>query len=59
MKDKETTLLSLRVSPDLASKFKVEAARRNMRQNRLFEEILTAYLRKGPESAPTGRKAKA
>lgn len=43
MSDNESTVLSLRVSPDLASKFKVEAVRRNMRQNQLFEELFRIY----------------
>ena len=52
MKDKETSLLSLRVAPKTASKFKVEAARRGMRQNQLFEEMAVAYFEKAESTKP-------
>lgn len=44
MRDNENTVLSLRVSPELAKKFKIEAVRRNLRQNQLFEELFRIYL---------------
>lgn len=43
MTDNHSTVLSLRVSPELAARFKMEAARRNMRLNRLFEEMFDTY----------------
>lgn len=46
MMNTQSTVLSLRVSTELASKFKVEAARRNMKQNSLFEEIFRIYQEK-------------
>ena len=45
MTGNESTLLSLRVDPETAREFKIEAASRGMRQNELFEEIVTAYLK--------------
>lgn len=45
MNDKETTLLSLRVHPRTANKFKVEAARRGVRQNQLFEEMAALFFK--------------
>ena len=46
MSDSQTTVLSLRITPELASKFKVEAARRNMKLNRFFEELFLNYQEK-------------
>lgn len=43
MESKKTTLISLRVDPDVARAFKVEAARRDLKLNSLFEEIFRAY----------------
>lgn len=52
MNDKETTLLSLRVDPKLARKFKLEAVQREMRQNQLFEEMAAAYFEKAESTKP-------
>jgi predicted HicB family RNase H-like nuclease len=43
MDSKKTTLISLRVDPDVARAFKIEAARRDLKLNGLFEEIFRAY----------------
>jgi predicted HicB family RNase H-like nuclease len=43
MESKKTTLISLRVDPDVARAFKVEAARRDLKLNSLFEEIFRVY----------------
>lgn len=57
MRDSQSTVLSLRVTPELASKFKVEAARRNMKLNRFFEELFRNYQEKA-ESGSADEKGK-
>ena len=39
----ESDLLSLRVSADVAESFRLEAVRRHLRQNALFEEMWRIY----------------
>ena len=58
MSDRDTDLLSLRVAADLASKFKVEAAQRGVRQNRLFEEILADYFARQAETGSVRQEGK-
>ena len=41
--DRATILVSLRLSPELARAFKIEAARRGMRLNALFAEVWQSY----------------
>ena len=41
--DKETILVSLRLNPEVARAFKVEAARRGMRLNAFFAEVWRSY----------------
>lgn len=38
-----STVISLRLQPELARAFKVEAASRGLKLNALFEEMLLAY----------------
>lgn len=40
-------VISLRLSPDLATAFRVEAAQRGKRLNALFEEMWNLYCRSG------------
>jgi hypothetical protein len=42
-KKPETIVVSLRLKPELAAAFRTEAARRNTRLVRLFEEIWELY----------------
>jgi predicted HicB family RNase H-like nuclease len=41
--DKQSKVLSLRVTPELYREVKLEAARRGMKLNHLFEEIFRLY----------------
>ena len=41
--DRETVLVSLRLSPEIARAFKIEAARRGVRLNALFAEVWRSY----------------
>ena len=43
MTDTPSTVISLRLRPELAREFKVEAASRGLKLNALFEEMLQAY----------------
>ena len=42
----QSTVISLRLRPELARVFKVEAARRGLKLNALFEEMLEIYREK-------------
>lgn len=53
MKRVDNKLLSLRVNPVLAKAFKIEAAERGLRQNQLFEEIVSEYLKKNKAEKKT------
>lgn len=55
MNSKKTTLMSLRVDPDVALAFKVEAAKRDLKLNTLFEEMFRAYMA-GLEAKSSGKK---
>ena len=43
MDAKKTTLISLRLDPDIARAFKIEAAKRDLKLNTLFEEMFCVY----------------
>lgn len=45
-RDTQSTVISLRLRPELARVFKVEAARRGLKLNALFEEMFQAYREK-------------
>lgn len=48
----QSTVISLRLRPELARDFKVEAASRGLKLNELFEEMLRVYRRNSkPENA--------
>ena len=49
--DKED-LLSLRVPVSVAREFRMEAVRRGMRQNAMFEEMWRVYLKESGHGAP-------
>lgn len=44
MDSKTTTLISLRVDPEIARAFKIEAANRGLKLNTLFENLFRAYM---------------
>jgi len=54
----ESIVVSLRLKPELAAAFRTEAARRNTRLVRLFEEIWLLYQSQPgiPSSGPRNRK---
>jgi hypothetical protein len=55
--DTQSRVISLRLRPELAREFKMEAARRGMKLNRLFEEIFRLY-QKTRESGQNRREGK-
>lgn len=54
----QTIVVSLRLRPDLAEAFRTEAARRNTRLVRLFEEIWDLYKSQPAPPVPAVRKRK-
>lgn len=57
-KKADNIVISLRLKPEIATAFRTEAARRNTRLVRLFEEMWELYRSQlGPES-PAPRKAR-
>ncbi|HRE22321.1 MAG TPA: hypothetical protein PKW21_15000 [Rhabdaerophilum sp.] len=55
MESKPTTLISLRVDPDVARAFKVEAAKRDLKLNAFFEELFKAYVAASGERKRGGK----
>ncbi len=51
----DTIVISLRLKPDIATAFRTEAARRNTRLVRLFEEMWELY-RSQPHADQNSRK---
>ena len=52
----QSTVISLRLRPELARDFKVEAASRGLKLNELFEEMLQTY-RKNSIADHTGEES--
>ena len=54
--DTPSIVISLRLSPEEAEAFRTEAARRNMRLNKLFTEMFDLY--RSQPAKPAARKPK-
>lgn len=55
MDSKKTILLSLRIDPEVARAFKIEAAKRGVKLNTLFEDLFRAYMA-AQEAATNAKK---